>query len=156
MPIPRAFVDENDSRFEGVIVYKQMSLVKTKKSSDNKTLTDKIDILLSVRSHRYSWKTQYMVDLYAYGPYALKLNQLLNKSDRIAVRCEYKPITIVEKKKKQLDSKVMPERYPFFEIKKLFLTQSKNPPMSLEINPENIDLAHLYPDIFTQPEEYVE
>ena len=156
MPVQRAFVDENFCLFEGVIVYKTMSLVKTKSGSNTKALTDKLDICLSVRSHRYSWAKQYMVDLYAYGPYAQKLNHILNKGDRISVRCEYTPESILDKKKKQLDSATMPERYPFFAIKKLFLTQSKNPPMSLEINPDSLDLANLYPDIFPQPDEYKE
>ena len=156
MPIPRAFVDENFCLFEGTIVYKTMCLVKTKHGSDNKTLTDKLDICLSVRSHKYSWAKQYMVDLYAYGQYALKLNHLLNKGDRISVRAEYKPETILDKKKKQIDSEVMPDRFPFFEIKKLVLTQSKNPDMCFSINPDNLDLAKEFPDIFPQPEGYVE
>ena len=154
-PVRRAFVDENFCLNEGTIVAITHSIVNTRTALNNSTPTSRVDIILSCRSHPFSFNKQYMLDLYAYGNYADKLLSSLNKGDRVSVRSEYTPLSISSPKsrKKKTDSDTpkpisnIPERYPFFSIKKLVIIQSKSPSANYQLTPDLLDLSSEFKDI---------
>lgn len=153
-PVRRAFVDENFCLHKGTIVSLTQSTVNTRTALNNSTPTSRVDIILSCRSHPFSFNKQYMLDLYAYGNYADKLFSTLHKGDRIAVRSEYTPLSISpskpRKSKADTDPKPIsniPTRYPFFSIKDITLIQSKSPSANFQLSPDLLDLSSELKDI---------